>query len=344
MNARSGQGPIDDIGTPRTGGDAVEGSADHARDGAAPFHAPVLVAEVLEGLAPRSGETVVDCTAGLGGHASAMARCVGPAGRVVLIDADSGNLSVAADRVRAIEGAPEVIPIQGNFSMVEALLARIGARADLVLADLGVSSNQLDEPARGLSFLRDGPLDMRLDPHLGATAADLVNALPRDRLADLIFRFGEEPFARRIAARIVEARAASLIGTTAALASLVREAYGSRARTSRMHPATRTFMALRIAVNDELGSLERLLEAVERGAASAAAGDPAWIAAGARVAIISFHSLEDRLVKQRFRELDRRGVAEVVWKHPRTATDEESKRNPRARSAKLRLLRLVGRC
>lgn len=307
-------------------------------------HLPVLVDEVVQGLAPRPGETYVDCTAGLGGHARAIASAIGRSGRVVLIDTDPANVERAAAHVRTLDDAPTVVARQGNFALVEALLAGERVRADMVLADLGMASNQLDDPSRGFSFAADGPLDMRLDPTLPATAADVVNTLAPRELAEVIFRFGEEPFARRIAARIAVARESAPITTTGRLAEIVREAYGARAHTSRVHPATRTFMALRIRVNDELGALDRLLDAIERGARAAAAGSPAWLSEKCRVAIISFHSLEDRKVKRSFRGLAREGLANEAWKRPVEAGEEERRRNPRARSAKLRLLRLDGRC
>jgi len=304
-----------------------------------------MPAETIEALDPRSGECAIDCTAGLGGHARLIAERIGPEGRLLLLDVDPGNLERAAASIRSMPNAPRVATAHGSFALVEAIVQREGLRADVVLADLGVASNQLDDPTRGLAFSHDGPLDMRLDPTAVGTAADLVNALPESRLADLIFELGEEPFARRIARRIAEARQRERIRTTAQLATLVREAYGSRAQASRMHPATRTFMALRIAVNDELGALGRLLDAVDRAVRAAAAGSPTWISPGARIAVISFHSLEDRLVKQAFKALSTREcpLAEAT-KKPLTASAEECSRNPRARSAKLRNLRLVGRC
>lgn len=307
-------------------------------------HAPVLVHEIVAALAPSPGETLVDCTAGLGGHAAALAPALAPAGRIRLFDVDPANLARAGEAVRAAARGNDVVDVPSNFELVEPVLERRNERADLVLADLGIASSQLDDPARGFSFVRDGPLDMRLDPALGGTAADLVNALPERRLADLLFELGEEPMARRIAARIVEERSVAPLRTTEDLVRVVREAYGARARASRMHPATKTFMALRIAVNDELGALARLLESIERGARAAADGAPGWLAPGARVAVVSFHSLEDRLVKRSFRGLAREGAARELWKRPVEAGAEEVERNPRARSAKLRVLRLIGRC
>lgn len=298
-------------------------------------HVPVLLDEVLRSLDPQPGETYLDCTAGAGGHAAAIASRLGPSGRVILLDVDPANLAAAASRLREVQDAPQVEAIQANFALAESVVRRLGVQVNLLLADLGVASTQLDDPGRGLSFMHPGPLDMRLDPTLTGTAADLVNALPERRLATLIADLGEEPMARRIAARVAEARAHRPITTTEGLAELVREAYGSRAKSSRNHPATRTFMALRIAVNDELGALDRLLESI---------GRDGWLAPGGRAAIISFHSLEDRRVKHAFRALARSDRAEELTRKPVEPAPEEARKNPRSRSAKLRVLRLVGRC
>jgi len=215
-------------------------------------------------------------------------------------------------------------------------------RADVVLADLGFSSAQMDDPGRGMSFRADGPLDMRLDPDGPMTAADLLAELDEPELARLLRTTGEEPLARPIARKLVGARAMEPITTTRRLAELVREAYGGRAQRSRMDPATRTFMALRIAVNDELGALDRLLEQVETAARSVAAGEPAWLRPAARIGIIGFHSLEDRRTKQAFRRIAATVGAEVRTPKPVTAGEVEIRANPRSRSAKLRVIRLPG--
>jgi len=222
-------------------------------------------------------------------------------------------------------------------------MRKVGARADVVLADLGFSSTQVDDASRGLSFQENGPLDMRLDQSRGPTAADLIRTLPERELADLIHRLGEEPLARRIARILAQQRRVESIDTTATLARLVREAYGSRARTSRIDPATRTFMALRIAVNDELNALRVFLEAIDREARRLASNGPGdgWLNSGARVGFISFHSLEDREVKQAFRSLVRDGLAEDRTRKVVVADDDEVASNPRARSAKLRVIRVV---
>jgi 16S rRNA (cytosine1402-N4)-methyltransferase len=312
-------------------------------------HVPVLPAECLELLAPGIGETVVDCTAGRGGHAVLLAQAVGPTGRIVLLDVDAENLAYAAERVRRESGC-EPLAIHTTFAGVEGALRTLrgqtGLKADVVLADLGFSSTQMDDPGRGFSFMADGPLDMRLDlsagPTSGPTAAELLRTLPERSLADLIFRLGEEPLARRIARKVVEVRGREPIESTAHLARLVREAYGSRAHQSRLHPATRTFMALRIAVNDELGALRSLLQAVRSGAQAAARdADDGWLRRGARVGIIAFHSLEDRLVKREFADMSSQGLVEVRTRKPVVSCDAETAANPRSRSAKLRVVRVA---
>lgn len=308
-------------------------------------HLPVLLSECLTHLAPQPGETAVDCTAGRGGHAVELARAVGPSGRIVLVDVDAENLAYASRRVREESGC-EPLAIRSNFAGVAAALRAHGGKtvlkADVVLADLGFSSTQMDDPGRGFSFMADGPLDMRLDPTSGATAAELLRSLPERELVELLFRVGEEPMARRIARKVVEFRGREPIESTAQLARLVREAYGPRAHSSRLHPATRTFMALRIAVNDELGALRSLLQSVRLGAEAAGhEADDGWLRGGARVGIISFHSLEDRLVKHSFVDMARDGLVEIRTRKPVVSSDEESAENSRARSAKLRVVRVA---
>ncbi|MDA0803614.1 MAG: 16S rRNA (cytosine(1402)-N(4))-methyltransferase RsmH [Planctomycetota bacterium] len=304
-------------------------------------HEPVLLASVLSMLAPASGQVAVDATAGRGGHAAAIARRLEPGGSILLVDTDASNLDHAQARVR--EEAPQVhVEFRhGNFASVVPSLRSWGQVVDLVLADLGFATNQVLDPARGLSFREDGPLDMRLDRSFGATAADLVAALPEAQLADIIFQFGEDPFARAIARKIAREREKNPILTTVHLAALVRDAYGPRAGHSRMHPATRTFMALRIAVNDELGALTRLLQSLDEAARAAHADGGGWLRRGARLGVISFHSLEDRLVKRWCARLEDDGVAERLVRKPVVADDTEVRHNPRARSAKFRALRVL---
>lgn len=298
-----------------------------------PGHIPVLMRETLELLNPRRGETYVDMTAGLGGHAAACARSIGPDGLVVLNDADPENLEASRRAVEAV-GVP-VKAYRGNFAELPRRLEADGLSADCVLADLGFSSNQMDTPSRGFSFMRDGPLDMRLDPEGPTTAADLVNGLTESELARIISEYGEDRQAGRIARKLVEARGAGPIQTTGKLAEVVRRAVGPR-KPGGIDPATRTFQALRIAVNDELGALDALLASIGRAAARLSKADAGgWLKSGARVGLISFHSLEDRQVKRAFAEWQERGWGKASGLVQ--AEESEVENNPRARSAKLRV-------
>lgn len=303
-------------------------------------HIPVLLHETLEALAPRPGETALDCTAGLGGHAAAIAERLGPSGTLVLFDLDRTNLDQAAARVRALPNAPTVVPVEASFADAPRRLVELGLRADVLLADLGFASTQVDDASRGFSFSRDGPLDMRLSRTAPITAQELVNTLSDRELFEILRDLGEEPppIARTIAAKIVQARAQSPITTTAQLASIVRSVVPRRHGPGSIDPATKTFQALRIAVNDELGSLERLLDAIARSAARPGSG---FLAPGARVGVIAFHSLEDRPVKRTFADLAERGLARPVVKGVIQASEAEIAANPRSRSAKLRVLCLA---
>ena len=313
----------------------------------------MLLAETLAALEARRGETAVDLTLGRGGHAEALLERLGSDGRLVGFDRDAENLAFAGRRLAAVLGIdlppiesirPPDSPPSGPLRLIhadfahagEALVVR-GLAADLVLADLGVASTHFDDPGRGFSFRFEGPLDMRLDRSRGATAAELLASLPEEELARMIRLLGEEPLASRIARKIACVRESAPISTTSELADLVRAAYGPRAHRSRMHPATRTFMALRIAVNDELGSLQRLLASIEEAALAIARGEPTWLRPGARVAAISFHSLEDREVKRSFGSLAERGLARLASRRPIEASPSEQDSNPRSRSAKLRV-------
>jgi 16S rRNA (cytosine1402-N4)-methyltransferase len=292
-------------------------------------HVAVLQAQVLAWLAPRDGGRYIDGTLGGGGHASAVLAASSPDGALLGIDADEEALRAAGQRL-AIYGTRAVLA-HANFREIGAVAADRGfGQVDGILLDLGVSSYQLDTPARGFSFQADGPLDMRLDQSAGETAAELVNELPEEQLANLIYRYGEEHGSRRIARQIVEARRRSPFSTTGELANLVARALGGR--HGRIHPATRTFQALRIAVNQELESLETALpQAVE------------LLAPGGRLAVISFHSLEDRIVKLFFRAEAQAGRVKILTKKPLEAEEHEARGNPRSRSAKLRVAeRTVG--
>ncbi|HVB37386.1 MAG TPA: 16S rRNA (cytosine(1402)-N(4))-methyltransferase RsmH [Vicinamibacterales bacterium] len=290
-----------------------------------PFHEPVLTAEVLDYLAPGRGGVFVDCTVGLGGHARALLQA--GASRLIGCDRDSDALAVAADRLAPWRDRVELV--HADYRDLEAVLDARGVDAvDGVLADLGVSSLQFEGAGRGFSFQRDEPLDMRMDRSGGDTVADRLRDVEESELADVIFQYGEERFSRRIARAIVDARRRAPIDTTGELAAIVRRAVPRRGFT-RIDPATRTFQALRIWVNGELDGLDRFLEAAAR-----------RLRTGARLAVISFHSLEDRIVKHTFRALERHGTAgvRVLTKKPVTPGDEEVAANPRARSAKLRAI------
>jgi 16S rRNA (cytosine1402-N4)-methyltransferase len=285
------------------------------------LHQSVLVDEVVTWLAPREGAIIVDATVGGGGHTAALSRLVGTSGRVIGLDRDPAMLVLAEEAVR---GLPATL-IRAAYREMRRVLDELGIdRVQGVLLDLGLSSDQLAWEGRGFSFAVDGPLDMRFDPdRLGTTAADLVNRLSAQDLANLIYEFGEERFSRRIARRIVEARQGGAIRTTGQLADLVRRSVPGRNRHGPIDPSTRVFQALRIAVNDELGQLDAVLQAI-----------PEILAPGGRAVVISFHSLEDRRVKWAFKTDPR---LTVLTKKPVTATVQEVTVNPRARSAKLRV-------
>jgi 16S rRNA (cytosine1402-N4)-methyltransferase len=287
-------------------------------------HVPVLLDEALEYLNVRPGGVYVDATLGLAGHSSAIAKRLGAKGRLICFDRDPQAMEAAKARleeVRAEIGSemPEVVFEPRAFSEASSLIEP--GSLDGLLADFGVSSLQLDEAQRGFSFRSDGPLDMRMDTRSGETAEQVVNQEDENELADLIYEFGEERRSRRIARAIVRARP---ITTTAELARVVSAAAPSM-KGDKIHPATRTFQALRIRVNDELGEIRTLLESA-----------PSLLKPGGRLVLISFHSLEDRLVKDAFREAARNKVYEVLTKKPVVAGEQEELRNPRARSAKMR--------
>jgi len=292
----------------------------------APRHVAVMSAEVIEYLAPAPGQILVDATVGAGGHTRLLAERVVPTGRVIGLDQDAAML----ERARPLlEGLPVTL-VHDNFDRLPHVLAALGhAQVDGVLADLGFSSDQLEAPDRGLSFQQAGPLDMRLNLEGGGeTAGDLLRRLSERDLADLIYQFGEERFSRRIARKIVETRQQTPLRTTDQLADLVRRCVPRpRGRRHTIDSATRTFQALRIAVNDELGALDRLLAAL-----------PQCVRPGGRAAVLSFHSLEDRRVKQAFRT---REIWEALTRKPLQATEDEVRNNPRARSAKLRVAKRV---
>ena len=285
-------------------------------------HVPVMTAEVLQMLRPERGGLFVDCTVGLGGHARALLEA--GATRLIGLDRDRDALDLARQTLAPWGDRVELV--HADYRSLGDVLGGHGLEAiDGALADLGVSSLQFDAPGRGFSFQRDEPLDMRMDRSQGDTAATLIARADERELADVIFAFGEERFSRRIARAIVEARSESPIATTSRLAAIVRRAIPRRGPT-RIDPATRTFQALRIWVNGELDGLDRFIETAVR-----------RLRAAARLVVITFHSLEDRIVKHTLRGLDRAGAGiRVLTKKPLVPSETEIARNPRARSAKLR--------
>ncbi|HUD71116.1 MAG TPA: 16S rRNA (cytosine(1402)-N(4))-methyltransferase RsmH [Dongiaceae bacterium] len=300
-------------------------------------HRSVLLGEVLAALACRPGGRAIDGTIGAGGHAEAILDATSPDGRLFGLDRDPAAIALAARRLARF--GDRVVLRQADHRRLPELLEDLGAfPADAILLDLGLSSMQLDDPARGFSFLRDGPLDMRMDPALSGTAADLVNRLDERGLATLFTRFGEEPHARHLARVLVRERGRAPFTSTTALAETIARALPGPPRGT--HPATRVFQALRIAVNDEIGYLPALLEECAR-----------RLAPGGRLAVIAFHSLEDRAVKETFRALghrcvcprdlprcgcDRPDLVRAVTKGAVKASIEEMRANPRSRSARLR--------
>ncbi len=300
-------------------------------------HRPVMLAEVLAGLALRPGAVVIDGTLGGGGHAAAMLQAIAPEGRLLGLDADPAAIAYCRHRLAAAIAEGRACLVQANFRDLAQIASDAGfAAVDGVVLDLGLSSLQLADRTRGFSFQAAGPLDMRFDPLQETRAADLVNHLPEDELADLIYAYGEEPRSRRIARAIVQARP---LKDSAELAVVIVNAVGKGRQ--RIHPATRTFQALRIAVNDELGALQAALPQAIR-----------LLRPGGRLAVISFHSLEDRIVKQFFQQEARdcicpprvprcvcghRATVQLITRRPLQPAAEEVVANPRSRSAKLRI-------
>jgi len=285
-------------------------------------HIPVLLAEVLEWLAIKPHGTYVDATVGLGGHSAEIARRL-TSGRLIGIDRDAAALAVARERLESFGQRVELM--HESFSSIGEIARRLNIKADGVLADLGVSSMQLDEIGRGFSFRGAGPLDMRMDRDTadaaGPAVEEIVNRWPEHQLADLLYRFGEEHDSRRIARAIVRSRP---IRDTEHLATVVAGAL-KRGR-QKLHPATKTFLALRIAVNRELEELEQFLDQA-----------PATMNSGGRLIVLSYHSLEDRAVKQAFRRYDRAGVLRTLTKKVIVPSAAEQAANPRSRSAKMRV-------
>jgi 16S rRNA (cytosine1402-N4)-methyltransferase len=303
-------------------------------------HEPVLLTETVALLAPKPGEVMMDGTVGGGGHSRAILKKILPGGRLIAVDQDTAALQAAKEALAPWGG--DVVFIHNNFGNIKEILQTVQVDAlDGILLDIGVSSHQLDEDERGFSFHGDAPLDMRMNPDGPVTAADLVNTLGENELSKIIRDYGEELWARRIAQFIVTKRKAAPIETTGQLVEVIKAAIPAKARRRGPHPARRTFQALRIAVNDELGVLEK---AVRDGIDV--------LKPGGRLAVITFHSLEDRIVKKLFQEAagvckcppglpqcvcGEQAVVKIITGKPVVAKDEELQRNPRARSAKLRV-------
>jgi 16S rRNA (cytosine1402-N4)-methyltransferase len=293
-------------------------------------HRPIMMREILEVLSPQPGETGLDCTLGYGGHARELLTAVQPGGRLLAIDADPIELSRTEARLRTLGFPPDALIVRRtNFAGAARFLAEFAPDgADLLLADLGVSSMQLDDPARGFTFKVDGPLDMRMDPSRGRPATDLLSQLDETNLARLLAENSDEPHALELARTILLAHAHEPINTTRSLASIVRETVGRHSRRSAGSAddaVRRVFQALRIAVNDELGSLSALLRSL-----------PSFLKPGGRVAILSFHSGEDRLVKSAFKTGFHDGTYDSIATEVIRATAEETRDNPRSSAAKLR--------
>jgi len=288
-------------------------------------HRPVMLKEVISSLNLKTGDVVLDATVGLGGHSKEILKRILPGGSLIGLDQDRSAILIAETSLK--DFSPNFKILNENFRNLGKVLSKEGIKSlDAVIFDVGVSSYQLDDAQRGFSLKSDARLDMRMDPRAKVSAYDIVNEYKEEDLADIIYRFGEERFSRRIARRIIEGRKPKPIETTVKLAEIVRGAVGNKHKKGRIDPATRTFQAIRIAVNDELNALEEgIKEAVS------------YLGLGARIAVISFHSLEDRIVKNLFKGYAGLGVLKIITKRPLTPQDDEMAINPRSRSAKLRI-------
>ena len=290
------------------------------------LHEPVMLDEVLEALALRPGAVVVDATLGLGGHALAMAERIAPGGVLVGLDRDARMLETARQRLADVRDVTLQLE-HARFEELSDVMARLGMQADAMLFDLGLNSAQVGDAARGFSFLEDGPLDMRMDRSAGQPASALLNRWTPLQIEQVLREYGDERFSRAVARQVVERRKTHPLRTTSDLVECVLAAIPPAAREKRIHPATRTFQAVRIAVNEELEGLGDALES---------AAFCLW--PGGRMAVLSYHSGEDRITKNVFRNLASEGF-DAITRKPLTPSEEEIRRNPRSRSAKLRVLR-----
>ena len=292
------------------------------------MHASVLLPEVVQWLDPKPGAVMVDGTLGACGHALRLLEKIGPEGRLIGFDKDPQAVKEAQKILKDFGG--RVMIFHDNFKNIPSRLAGLNVKADGILLDLGVSSPQLDQADRGFSFKTAGPLDMRMNSEDTFTAKEIVNRYPEEKLADIFWKYGEERYSRRIAQRIVETRRSRSIDTTKDLESIIWQAVPSPARHGRIHPATRTFQALRIEVNQEIQTLESFLSSFLD-----------VLKVDGKVVIISFHSLEDRLVKNFFRDYNRQGQGITLTKKPVVSSPQEIDINPRSRSAKLRAFQKI---
>jgi 16S rRNA (cytosine1402-N4)-methyltransferase len=284
-----------------------------------------MLDEVVSSLNLKPGHVVLDATIGGGGHAGEILKRIMPGGRLIGLDADGEAIKIASENLKEFAGSFKLI--NENFRNLDRVLSKESIKSlNAVLLDIGVSSFQLDNKDRGFSIKGPAPLDMRMDRRLTLSAFDIINRYKESDLSDIIYRYGEERFARRIARRIARERSARPIETTADLSEIVRRAIGSRKKYFRIDPATKTFQAIRIVVNDELGALEEgLKKAVS------------WLDIGSRIAVITFHSLEDRIVKNLFKGYAGLGVLKIITKKPLGPSPEETAANPRSRSGRLRV-------
>ena len=289
------------------------------------MHIPVLKKEIIKYLDPKEGMVIVDCTVGLGGHSADILEKIKDKGQLIGIDLDEDVLRLASHRLSSISRGYRLF--HGNYKDVDIILDGAGIeRIDGALIDLGISSYQIDTQERGFSLKLNGPLDMRMNKDLKIDAAKIVNHYSKDELCDLFRTYGEERFSSRIASRIVNERRKSNITNTHTLAKIITDAVPAKFRYGRIHPATRVFMALRIAVNDEINNLTEGLKKIVP-----------ILKKGGRFCVISFHSIEDRIVKRFYQSLSKAGILNILTKKPVIADEAELELNPRARSAKLRV-------
>jgi len=295
------------------------------------LHKSVFLKEAIERLAPVPGDTILDATVGAGGHARGILEKITPGGMLLGIDQDREALRVAEHELKNFPAASYKL-FQGNFRNIDTIIHSAGInKINGALFDLGVSSFHFDDPARGFSINNDGPLDMRMDPVSQVTAFRVVNRYSSERLIQILTTYGEERYAKRITSYIVHSRAKAPIETTHQLAAIIKKAVGFKYRRLRIHPATRTFQAIRIEVNDELDAIKEALNKL-----------PDILEHGARICVISFHSLEDRIVKHYFREAKQKGIFVLINKKPFIPGEAEIGDNPRSRSAKMRVAEFIG--